>query len=284
MRSRGFTLIELLVVIAVIAILMAILMPALQRAREQGQRAVCLSTLKQLTLAWLMYADENDSKLVNAESGIRWQDSQGRHTNEDPWVGKCWDQYGTPGGNRLPRTTQIANIQAGVFWRGKYINELGAFACPTGIRDEMLTYNPFDGVNGLCRDGTYVSGFKAGAKGPNGKKLWVKTTTDIANPSERLVFIDEGWSTPDSFATHWQGTWQWWDQPVVRHGDGTNVSYADGRAEYRKWKGMTTIKWGREHVGWMAGGCTPVDDDDWDDLRFIHKGCWGQVNPNFPVQ
>ncbi len=47
MRSqrRGFTLIELLVVISIIAILMAILMPALKRAREQGQRAVCQGNL-----------------------------------------------------------------------------------------------------------------------------------------------------------------------------------------------------------------------------------------------
>ena len=45
-KRTGFTLIELLVVIAIIAILMAVLMPALKRAREQGQRAACLSNLK----------------------------------------------------------------------------------------------------------------------------------------------------------------------------------------------------------------------------------------------
>ncbi len=54
MRSRrGFTLIELLVVIAIIAVLMAILMPSLNRAREQGKRASCLSNLKQLQMAWI---------------------------------------------------------------------------------------------------------------------------------------------------------------------------------------------------------------------------------------
>ncbi len=280
MRSRGFTLIELLVVIAVIAILMAILMPALQRAREQGQRAVCLNTLKQLTLAWLMYADENDSRLVNGETGIA--PSAPRHQNEPYWAGKCWDQYNVKGGNRLSRQAQILGIQAGVFWKGKYITELGAFACPTGIRDEMLTYNPFDGVNGLARDGT-ISG-TVGTKGPNGKRLWVKKTTEIANPAERLVFIDEGWATPDSFAVHWNSTWQWWDQPVVRHGDGTNVSFADGHVEYRKWKGAVTVKWGRDHVGWMAGGCSPTNDEEWEDLRFIHNGCWGQTHPSFPVK
>ncbi len=283
MRSkRGFTLIELLVVIAVIAILMAILMPALQRAREQGQRAVCLSTLKQLTLAWIMYYDENDGKLVNAETGNP-PPSNGHVANEPLWCGKCWsDSYNTKGGARQTRQFQEDGIKAGIFWQGKYINELGAFACPTGMRDELLTYNPFDGVNGLPRPGTFTG--NVGTKGPTGKKLWCKRQTEIANPSERLVFIDEGWATPDSFATHWQGTWRWWDQPVTRHGDGTNVSYADGRADYRKWKGTTTVKWGREHVGWMAGDCTPETEEDWDDLRFVHKGCWGQVNPSFPVK
>jgi len=280
MRSkRGFTLIELLVVIAVIAILMAILMPALQRAREQGQRAVCLSTLKQLTLAWTMYADENSDRLVNGETGIA---PGSYHANEPFWAGQCWDVYTTPGGHRLSREQQTAAIEAGIFWQGKYINDIGAFACPTGMKDEMLTYNPFDGVNGLPRDGTYSG--NVGLKGPNGKKLWVKKTTEIWQPASRLVFIDEGWATPDSFAVHWNSTWQWWDQPVVRHGDGTNVSFADGRAEYRKWKGTVTVKWGRDHVGWMAGGCTPVSDEDWDDLRFIHSGCWGQVHPSFPQQ
>jgi hypothetical protein len=43
-----------LVVIAIIALLMAILMPTLKRAREQGRRAVCLSNLKQLSLAWIL--------------------------------------------------------------------------------------------------------------------------------------------------------------------------------------------------------------------------------------
>ena len=68
LRPSGFTLIELLVVIAVIAILMAILMPALNRAKEQGKRAGCLSNLKQLTLAWTMYMDQNDEKLVNGDT------------------------------------------------------------------------------------------------------------------------------------------------------------------------------------------------------------------------
>ena len=68
-KSRGFTLIELLVVIAIIAILMAILMPALNRVREQGKRAVCLNNLKQLALSWILYADDNEDKIVSGAGG-----------------------------------------------------------------------------------------------------------------------------------------------------------------------------------------------------------------------
>ena len=60
LHRKGFTLIELLVVVSVIAVLMAILMPALQRAKEQGQSAACQGNLKGFTLAVQMYAQDNE--------------------------------------------------------------------------------------------------------------------------------------------------------------------------------------------------------------------------------
>lgn len=67
---RGFTLIELLVVIAIIAILAAILFPVFARAREQARRSACLSNLKQLALAALMYGQDYDELLpVGATQG-----------------------------------------------------------------------------------------------------------------------------------------------------------------------------------------------------------------------
>jgi prepilin-type N-terminal cleavage/methylation domain-containing protein len=59
-RTRGFTLIELLVVIAIIAILAAILFPVFARAREAARKATCLSNLKQINLAAIMYAQDYD--------------------------------------------------------------------------------------------------------------------------------------------------------------------------------------------------------------------------------
>jgi prepilin-type N-terminal cleavage/methylation domain-containing protein len=58
-KHKAFTLVELLVVIAIIAVLIALLMPALSQARQNANRSVCLSNIRQLAIAFIMYANDN---------------------------------------------------------------------------------------------------------------------------------------------------------------------------------------------------------------------------------
>ncbi|MHC4085771.1 MAG: hypothetical protein ACYSWZ_04110 [Planctomycetota bacterium] len=220
--------------------------------RRRAKRAVCLTNLKQLTLAWTQFANDNDGFIVNgAPLGRECQADPGTgdRAGEIPWVGRDWGMTG-----EQLRECQENAIRDGALW--PYCQELKLYHCPTGYPGNIRSYGIVDGMNGLRRSGT-IAGVH-----------WIKNLEQILKPAERLVFIDEGWVTPDSFAVHFTQE-RWWDDPPARHGGGTSVSYADGHSVWHRWKG--------DHV-------LPETIDDFHDLYWIQIGCWGELGypPSYP--
>ncbi len=256
---RGFTLIELLVVIAIIAILMAILMPALNRAREQGKRAGCLNNLKQLTLAWIMYADENDDKIVNGDSGEYNITANGKF-----WVLRDWDAS-------MTLQTKIKAITDGALY--PYTQSLPLYKCPTVGRNTGQT----NFLSALTRTYSIADSMNCKDWGEMRAKI-IKKRTLIKDPTHRVVFLDDGgtcpsalggWTVRDLF--NLRSNMTWWDPPPVRHGDGTNYGFADGHSDYHKWVDPRTIEFGKL-VPPRAGSGSQPDNED---LTWAAIAVWG---------
>jgi len=122
---RGFTFAELLVVTAIIAMMLAMLLPALDKAKEQARRTVCLSNLGQLTYAWLAYAQDHNGRLINA-------------TTDQPnsWVNDCY---------------ACMSVQGGTLW--PYVKLADVYICP----DDILNFDRSYTLNG------YLNGESPGA-------------------------------------------------------------------------------------------------------------------------
>ncbi|HUA65229.1 MAG TPA: prepilin-type N-terminal cleavage/methylation domain-containing protein, partial [Alphaproteobacteria bacterium] len=181
LKKNAFTLIELLVVIAIIAILAAMLLPVLSNAKKRAQTVACLNNLKQLDLAWHLYADENNDFLVPNNSVY------GQNLSTAVAAGASWCM-----GSALYDTT-TTNIQNGMLFL--YNNNAGIYHCPADVSTVIdqngnplpqlrnRSYNMNQSVNGYPGFNTFMEN-----NIPTFRKF-----TQIKSPglTQCMVFIDE---------------------------------------------------------------------------------------------
>ncbi len=216
-QQHGFTLIELLVVIAIIAILAAILFPVFARARERARQTSCLSNLRQIGTAFMMYAQDYDERFADT--------LMGRDTGVPPYFG--WNSTLMP----YVQNHQIFRCPS-AGWGSDSMGGSGTINGGYGAVRQVLGYNGSIAYNST----DWGDDPDPGVSGPG------VGMADMTHPAQMILAID---------ATHWyveRGFWERTDnanRPTARvaelynhayyvvdsrHNNMANAVYADGHA------------------------------------------------------
>jgi prepilin-type N-terminal cleavage/methylation domain-containing protein len=223
-RARsGFTLIELLVVIAIIAILAALLLPALARAKDQGKLTKCLSNHRQLSVAWKMYAGDNNGYLVPNDPS--------EPANE--WIANADAEYSE---QLYSGATNIYNIITGKLF--PYCPNVGIYSCPSATPCPN-TRPPVIQMRNVSLSGQ-MGGGRVYFADPNHLPNVKESDILFPPPGNAFTFIDESPLTIDD-AYFALAPRQWQNAPAVWHFKGDNMSFADGHAEHWSWYEQHTL-------------------------------------------
>lgn len=276
-RIKGFTLIELLVVVAIIALLLAIIMPALSTAKQMAGGVVCTNNQKQVLMAWVTYAGENESQLSSPASvsyvpGSRydWVESSGSKTTYQEEI------------NGVSSDPQDQGIRGGSLF--SYFLDPKVVHCPSDKR--YIKPAP----RSPAKDGAYRTySFVAHAGRPNGFSASelsagvalnndevCKKISDIPTPGAKYVLVEENdsrglnvndWVMRHTLVSGYPG---FVDSFGIYHNMRSILGFADAHAEKVVWNDKRTEEFSKAVFdGAIAGWSTPAQEINNQDLVWL---------------
>ncbi|HBG28624.1 MAG: hypothetical protein A2Y10_00015 [Planctomycetes bacterium GWF2_41_51] len=263
-RRKAFTLVELLVVISIIALLLAVLLPSLQKAREQAQRAICGSNLKQLAMGLILYAENNNNKpMSNTEL-------QGQF-----WFHKIAPFLGDAAYQKLAQSTNKNEANP------LLEKAMRVLFCPTTKKAK----DQWDNQDMFRKRGTATTPWSFyGSQGSYGVSTWVtsdnieiqnmypdytykkfsetKSNTPLFGDCSSLssLPLDKDAAPRDVIAPPDTSINLMWRFAIDRHGRAINVVFADSHAGKIQLQKLWSLKWHKKFI-----------TRDWKEFTYVTK-------------
>jgi prepilin-type processing-associated H-X9-DG protein len=225
--------VELLVVIGVIAVLGSLLLPALAKAKARGQAIFCLNNLKQLDIAWLLYAHDNNDRLAYnlGATEIKQILARQQHFN---WANNVLNWELDP-----DNTNTLLNTDAAL---GNYLaRNPRVFKCPAdfvlstvqrkaGWSERSRSFS----MNAMVGNAGQFTTTGSNVNNPSYRQFW--KLDDFGSTPDVFVFIEEHPdSINDGYFLNKASSGGWTDLPASYHDGSATLAFADGHMEIHHW-------------------------------------------------